>query len=65
MCARGRTGDDCGDVRSVCVPADYQGSGPRDVVYNDMRAVSRGFWYHNVVGEDIISYIQYVMIDNK
>ena len=36
MRARGRTGNDCGDVRSVCVPADYQGSGPRDVAYNDM-----------------------------
>lgn len=33
------TSDDCGDV---CVPADYQGSGPLDVVYN-MRAVLEGF----------------------
>lgn len=33
------TSDDWGDV---CVPADYQGSGPHDVVYS-MRAVSGGF----------------------
>lgn len=51
MCSSGRTGDDCGDgwIVCVCVPADYHGSGPRDVVYNDMRAVSGGFWYHSVV----------------